>query len=409
MLASIFIIGIFFIFGYCAQLARNVIAGEQYPLPSGTTSASTSAKACACSASRWSTCCRSSCLAFMFIVPSILARGQPIARRCATSAAAWRACVWCLLFPLRLALAFWLPARAAVRGGRAALRRGVRVRAASGVHQGQRRQLPARVRRLAGRRAASAVRLRSSSASAWSSPASGRWSSLPTRSGRSAAGSVAQVKRDTEIVAATLVAISATRFSRRRWSAPAAIAHGASMRWRLLFRLFCHGIPQRCLYLWDMPMPICARCTAIYVGLHRGIAAVSASLPRMQERTARIRLYVGRAADGDRRSDAARGFSREHESAAHGTGLLGRSCFRHVGFERDRKAARGIVHDSLTSCPDRGLRFEAAAPQIDNRRKWPSRDRSKNCRCPTSFSWSASRGKPASSRFRATPTAASSI
>ena len=49
--------------------------------------------------------------------------------------------------------------------------------------------------------------------------------------------------------------------------AACAIAHGASMRWRLAFRLFCHGIPDRCIDLWGVPMPICARCTAIYAGL----------------------------------------------------------------------------------------------------------------------------------------------
>ncbi|MGA8807381.1 MAG: DUF2085 domain-containing protein [Thermoanaerobaculia bacterium] len=68
-----------------------------------------------------------------------------------------------------------------------------------------------------------------------------------------------------------------------------AIANGASMRWRLLFRVFCHGIPERCLYLWNVPMPICARCTAIYVGLIVSIA-LFLILPRVTERVARIVL-----------------------------------------------------------------------------------------------------------------------
>ena len=50
------------------------------------------------------------------------------------------------------------------------------------------------------------------------------------------------------------------------------IAHGASIRWRMLFRIFCHGIPDRCFYVWHVPMPICARCVAIYGGLAAGIA-----------------------------------------------------------------------------------------------------------------------------------------
>jgi uncharacterized membrane protein len=79
-----------------------------------------------------------------------------------------------------------------------------------------------------------------------------------------------------------------------------AIARGASIRWRLLFRVFCHGIPERCLYLWNVPMPICARCTAIYAGLIVSVAAFLI-LPRITERAARIMLYaaaVPMAVDG---------------------------------------------------------------------------------------------------------------
>ena len=61
------------------------------------------------------------------------------------------------------------------------------------------------------------------------------------------------------------------------------------MRWRLLFRIFCHGIPERCLVLWNVPMPICARCTAIYAGLMVSFAAFLI-LPRMRESVARFIL-----------------------------------------------------------------------------------------------------------------------
>ncbi|MEO8216130.1 MAG: DUF2085 domain-containing protein [Acidobacteriota bacterium] len=50
-----------------------------------------------------------------------------------------------------------------------------------------------------------------------------------------------------------------------------AVAHGASLSWRLLFRPFCHGIVSRCFEIWGAPMPICARCTGIYVGLLAGL------------------------------------------------------------------------------------------------------------------------------------------
>ena len=98
------------------------------------------------------------------------------------------------------------------------------------------------------------------------------------------------MKRDTKIVAVTLTALAATILS-ASVACASAIAHGASMRWRLLFRLFCHGIPERCLYLWNVPMPICARCTAIYAGLILS-TLVFLVLPRMRESVARMGLYA---------------------------------------------------------------------------------------------------------------------
>ena len=59
------------------------------------------------------------------------------------------------------------------------------------------------------------------------------------------------------------------------------------MRWRVPFRLFCHGIPERCFYVWGVPMPICARCTAIYAGLALAVFAFFV-LPRMSEAAARF-------------------------------------------------------------------------------------------------------------------------
>lgn len=107
------------------------------------------------------------------------------------------------------------------------------------------------------------------------------------------------MKRDTKIIAATLVLIAGAILS-ASVACTAAIANGASMRWRVLFRLFCHGIPERCLYLWNVPMPICARCTAIYAGLILSFV-VFLILPRMREQVARMVLYaalVPMAVDG---------------------------------------------------------------------------------------------------------------
>jgi uncharacterized membrane protein len=80
------------------------------------------------------------------------------------------------------------------------------------------------------------------------------------------------MKRDTRIVLAFVAAIPAVILGAAAMTT-AAISAGASMQWRLLFRLMCHGKPERCLELFDAPMPICARCTGIYLGLLAGLAA----------------------------------------------------------------------------------------------------------------------------------------
>ena len=98
------------------------------------------------------------------------------------------------------------------------------------------------------------------------------------------------MKRDSAIVAAMLAAIATVILSASlicTW----AIAHGASMRWRLAFRLFCHGIPDRCISIWGVPMPICARCAAIYAGLAVSLI-IFFVLPRMSELAARVMLMI---------------------------------------------------------------------------------------------------------------------
>jgi len=93
------------------------------------------------------------------------------------------------------------------------------------------------------------------------------------------------MKRNTGIVAATIALLASSILAASAFCTWA-IANGASMRWRLMFRAFCHGIPQRCLQLWNVPMPISARCTAIYAGLLAGIV-LFLILPRLQAHIAR--------------------------------------------------------------------------------------------------------------------------
>jgi uncharacterized membrane protein len=79
------------------------------------------------------------------------------------------------------------------------------------------------------------------------------------------------MKRDTKIVLGFVAAIPAFILGMAAFCS-FAIAHGASMKWRLAFRMMCHGLERRCLELFDVPMPICARCAGIYLGMLAGIA-----------------------------------------------------------------------------------------------------------------------------------------
>jgi uncharacterized membrane protein len=98
------------------------------------------------------------------------------------------------------------------------------------------------------------------------------------------------MRRDTKIVAAFVSAVPVVILGAASicsW----AIAHGASPKWRLLFRAMCHGIERRCLLMFGVPMPICARCTGIYIGLFVGIAAF-VLYPVVEERLLRIVMYA---------------------------------------------------------------------------------------------------------------------
>jgi len=93
------------------------------------------------------------------------------------------------------------------------------------------------------------------------------------------------MKRDTKIVLAFIAAIPTVIVGAAAlcsW----AVSQGASPQWRLLFRLLCHGMPERCLELFGTPMPICARCVGIYAGMLVGIVAFWA-VPLLRERIMR--------------------------------------------------------------------------------------------------------------------------
>ena len=98
------------------------------------------------------------------------------------------------------------------------------------------------------------------------------------------------MKRDTKIVLGSVAGIPALILGLSVLCAWA-ISHGASMKWRLLFRTLCHGKPERCLELFHVPMPICARCAAIYAGMLGGLALFRL-IPRLREKTMRVVAFA---------------------------------------------------------------------------------------------------------------------
>lgn len=98
------------------------------------------------------------------------------------------------------------------------------------------------------------------------------------------------MRRDTKIVLSVVAAIPTVILSVAAFCSWA-IAHGASEAWRLPFRLLCHGLPQRSYALFEVPMPICARCVGVYFGLLGGLALFP-FLSRLQERVMRVVALV---------------------------------------------------------------------------------------------------------------------
>jgi uncharacterized membrane protein len=93
------------------------------------------------------------------------------------------------------------------------------------------------------------------------------------------------MRRDTKILMAVLAPLPVILLAAATVTSWA-IAHGASPRWRLLFKIICHGYEERCLVLFGVPMPLCARCTGIYLGLLAGLLAFAA-VPWVRERVMR--------------------------------------------------------------------------------------------------------------------------
>jgi hypothetical protein len=110
-LASIFLVGIFFIYGYLARLVRNVINGVQYPLPEWDDLGE-----------YFSEGVKLFVVALVYAIPVIVVVSIAVLPAAILGASGnendtlrslggmTASCIWCLMFPVSVAMALWVPA-----------------------------------------------------------------------------------------------------------------------------------------------------------------------------------------------------------------------------------------------------------------------------------------------------------
>jgi len=108
--ASFFIIGAFFVYGYLARLVRNVINGVQHPLPEWDDLGEYFTEGLKLFVVALIYTIPIVILAGIVFVPAIIASGSTDSETIRSVAGMSASCVWCMIFPLGLALALWMPA-----------------------------------------------------------------------------------------------------------------------------------------------------------------------------------------------------------------------------------------------------------------------------------------------------------
>jgi hypothetical protein len=108
MLASIFIIGLFFVAGYTARLIRNVIAGVVHPLPEWDDLGEYFSEGLRLCCVGLVYALPGIVLLMVFMIPAMIAQSADN-EALQNIGGGMTACISCLIVPLNLAMAIWLP------------------------------------------------------------------------------------------------------------------------------------------------------------------------------------------------------------------------------------------------------------------------------------------------------------
>jgi hypothetical protein len=109
IIASFILIGVFFIFGYMARLARNVIRGDQNPLPEWDDLGEYFSEGVKLFLVGLIYAIPIVIVAMIIVVPMAIMGNNSDNETVRSMAGMSATCIWCLVFPLGLALSLWLP------------------------------------------------------------------------------------------------------------------------------------------------------------------------------------------------------------------------------------------------------------------------------------------------------------
>lgn len=110
IIASMFIIGAFFLYGYLARLARNVISGMQHPLPEWDDLGEYFGEGAKLFVVGLLYVIPVMIVVAIVFVPTVIMGSASDNETVRSMAGMSMAFMWCLIFPLGLALALWMPA-----------------------------------------------------------------------------------------------------------------------------------------------------------------------------------------------------------------------------------------------------------------------------------------------------------